>query len=79
MPLLKSCRYHILHPLAFEFKFAAAGAAAVGFSWQEAAADALLEVRNMPEAAAEEGLPAQQGIAVSRQPRRARRVHATWR
>jgi hypothetical protein len=59
--------------------FAAAGAAAFGFSWQEAAADALHEVRNMPEAAAEEGLPAQQGIAVSRQPRRARRVHATWR
>ena len=58
---------------------AAAGAAAIGGHGQEAAADALHEVRDLFEAAAEEGVPAQQGAALCRQPRRTRRAPATCR
>lgn len=58
----------------------AAGARARGVGRrQEAAADAVHEVRDVPQAAAEEGLPAQQGPALRGQPRRVGRGPAAQR
>lgn len=74
-----SVKTRIRTPEMFNCLVAAAGAAAIGGHGQEAAADALHEVRDLLEAAAEEGVPAQQGAALCRQPRRARRAPATCR
>ena len=46
---------------------------------KEAAADAVHAVRDLPQAAAEEGVPAQQGAALRRQPHGPGRAPASWR